>query len=314
AEAVVEAYSRPGGISPTPADMTALTALAEDLRHLEDLTRSSEERSHHTFTALHTTLVQIADRLDSMEDRIATPILAEPTGLQQMAQWRDANPTIGRETTSDDLADRLAAGTSHAGTGSPDESPGWSQEAALASVHDEHSHDSGQEDSPVATADAESAFASSETNTPKPGLLGAISGRLRPGQKQDASKPGRTLVEPVPALEPLDMLPPERENDLLEPGSGAPDIKKILERVRASQAAAGGNRGQTTETDRADYIAAARRAAKAAALETDPSSGAAGGGAKEAGKSVGRTLSQHRRPIMMAVGAVLLALMALPLA
>src|SRR5690606_4367452 len=126
AEAVVEAYSRPGGISPTPADMTALTALAEDLRHLEDLTRSSEERSQHTFTALHTTLVQIADRLDSMEDRIATPILAEPTGLQQMAQWRDANPAIGEETTSNDLVDRLAAGTSHAGTGSPDEPAGWS--------------------------------------------------------------------------------------------------------------------------------------------------------------------------------------------
>ena len=49
--------------------MSALTALAEDLRHLEDLSRDSEERTHKTFKALHETLVHIADRLDGMEDR-----------------------------------------------------------------------------------------------------------------------------------------------------------------------------------------------------------------------------------------------------
>ena len=62
-------------------------------------------------------------------------------------------------------------------------------------------------------------------------------------------------------------MPTEAANELLEPGSGAPDVKKILERVRASQNAARGK--PASETDRADYIAAARRAAQAAAMEVD---------------------------------------------
>ncbi len=72
AEAVVEAYSRNGGLQVggvPAADMSALNALAEDLRHLEELSRSSDERTHKTFQALHETLVQIADRLDDMETR-----------------------------------------------------------------------------------------------------------------------------------------------------------------------------------------------------------------------------------------------------
>ncbi len=66
AEAVVEAYSREGilGHGVPAVDMSAMTALAEDLRHLEDLSRSSDERTHRTFEALHDTLLQIADRLD----------------------------------------------------------------------------------------------------------------------------------------------------------------------------------------------------------------------------------------------------------
>jgi localization factor PodJL len=46
--------------------MAAISALAEDLRTLEDMMRSSEDRTARTFDALHDTLVQIAGRLEQM--------------------------------------------------------------------------------------------------------------------------------------------------------------------------------------------------------------------------------------------------------
>ncbi len=104
------------------------------------------------------------------------------------------------------------------------------------------------------------------------------------------------------------MLAPEEANQLLEPGSGVPDVKKILERVRAGQMSRGGK--QAADGDKADFIAAARRAAQLAVEEADTlnktkDSGVAGG--------VGGAFARHRRPILMAVGAVLLAIMSYPL-
>jgi localization factor PodJL len=154
--------------------------------------------------------------------------------------------------------------------------------------------------------------------TVKPSLLQELSRRFRPGGKAEVvgQKPMRALIEPTPPLDPSETLPPGRENDLLEPGSGAPDVKKILERVRASQAAGEFEADRAANADRADYIAAARRAAKAAAQETDPQVNPlkSARSAKSSNKSLVAKLSQHRRPIMMAVGAVLLVLMAMPLA
>lgn len=96
-------------------------------------------------------------------------------------------------------------------------------------------------------------------------------------------------------------------------------MKKILERVRASQAAGDFGNERAAVNERADYIAAARRAAKAAAQETDPLQGGSGKNLRKTAKPVvakaegGSMLSRHRRPILMAVGAVLLVLMTMPL-
>jgi localization factor PodJL len=98
-----------------------------------------------------------------------------------------------------------------------------------------------------------------------------------------------------------------------------PDVRKILERVRATQAAASNTPG--ADAERVDYIAAARRAAKAAAQETVPMPQPAAAQPKakrikakvNAGGGLKGTLARHRRPILMAVGAILLALMAMPL-
>ena len=52
---------------------------------------------------------------------------------------------------------------------------------------------------------------------------------------------------------------------LMEPGSGVPDVKKIMEKVRAGQKA--GTTGGKPAPGQSDMIAAARRAAQAAAQE-----------------------------------------------
>lgn len=319
AEAVLENFSRQGHGPANPVDMSALAALAEDLRHLEELTRSSEERSQHTLNALHSTLVQIADRLDTMEDRFAQPLLQHPA-TEKWQQEPNAAPRMqfaAPEATSRaeapreadrfhaDLLNSLASSTAHAAPAAS-RPPVLDEDAAAADATVDESTISPE--APVAVGEP--------GEVEKGGLLNKITKRLRPGQKAAAATPGRTVVDPTPPLAPVDLLPAEQQNEPLEPGSGAPDVRKILERVRASQAAAAG-RGPVTETDRADFIAAARRAAKAAALETDPATGGAdrvSSSAKGgAGKASASALTRHRRPIMMAVGAVLLVLMTVPL-
>ncbi|WP_029619490.1 peptidoglycan-binding protein [Pseudorhizobium marinum] len=319
AEAVVDSFARRGNSAAPAMDMSALTALAEDLRQLEELTRSTEARSQHTLNALHSTLVQIADRLDTMEDRYAPAVAQQPAMQQNAAPWerasagpvaaptdpfKPAGPSPEVDDFHADLLQSLAGSTSHTAVRAPDaRAPGSTEKDGAAPEV--------EADQPTVDPDGSPATMAEEEPS-RQGIFTKISQRLRPGQKTVASTSGRTVVDPAPSLDPVDMLPPEREHEPLEPGSGTPDVRQILERVRASQAAAGGGGTQASVSERADYIAAARRAAKAAALETDPSS--ATGGSKNPGNSViGSALSRQRRPIMMAVGAVLLAVMAIPL-
>ena len=106
------------------------------------------------------------------------------------------------------------------------------------------------------------------------------------------------------------MIEPEVANQLLEPGSGVPDVKKILERVRAGQKPRATMR-RRARSDKADFIAAARRAAQLAAEEADTLTPR-----QErccCRRPIGGAFARHRRPILMAVGAVLLAIMSYPL-
>ncbi len=70
AEAVLEAHTRNNlAQTASPADMVLLSELANDLRKLEGLSRNTDERTHRTFEALHETLLQIASRLDVLDQR-----------------------------------------------------------------------------------------------------------------------------------------------------------------------------------------------------------------------------------------------------
>ncbi|SCW34987.1 localization factor PodJL [Rhizobium mongolense subsp. loessense] len=308
AEAVVEAYSRNGGLQVggvPAADMSALNALAEDLRHLEELSRSSDERTHKTFQALHETLVQIADRLDDMETR------SRPTARM---------PAANADFEIDPYA-LVPAGAEESETQAVFGQKGTSPLLRTAESVNEPAVPAHV----VPTADTSASAIEAATNparaatTAKGSLLAALGKRLIPGKKTEKAKAvERTVIDPAPSIDPVDLMPGEEaSNEPLEPGSGAPDVKKILERVRASQAAARNNPKPATENERADYIAAARRAAQAAAMEADPKAQPVKAEKKsKAPKPAGgaSAFSRFRRPLLLAAGAVLLAIMAFPLA
>lgn len=324
AEAVVEAYSRNGGPQGAvpAADMSALTALAEDLRHLEDLSRDSEERTHKTFKALHETLVHIADRLDGMEDR------GRPTAQMPVADVDfDVDPyalMVAEAEATRSPAAVLASKaspvirTAEVAAESPAQAPAPAQATAPQT--------SAMSGTSAIAIEAATRTPETAAKAPaKSSLLASLGKRLLPGKKAETRATERPVIDPAPSIDPHDVMPSEAANELLEPGSGAPDVKKILERVRASQNAARGK--PASETDRSDYIAAARRAAQAAAMEVDtnPKQATVRGEKKSAspdktspdktGKT-GKTsvFSRYRRPFLLAIGAVLLAIMAYPLA
>ncbi|EJN05357.1 putative peptidoglycan binding protein,Sel1 repeat protein [Phyllobacterium sp. YR531] len=102
-------------------------------------------------------------------------------------------------------------------------------------------------------------------------------------------------------------------NRPLEPGSGMPDLNSILKRVRDDrremQLAGSNNDGK------ADFIAAARRAAQAAALEMENQQGseAVHDELIEEGSLKRGFLARQRKPILLAIGAIMIAIVGLQL-
>jgi localization factor PodJL len=314
AESVMANFSQRNLLGGTaqPADLSALTALSDHLKQLEDYSRHSEERTHRTFEALHDTLVQIAGRLDE---------------LHESSQRQDAPAMFAQAPIATAQPARRAEAPAPAASIKPPEMP------APASTHpiDEEllaaADDFAQTMTAMPVIDA-----ARDKKAAKPSLLAGLGKKLMPGKKAakttgSANTEARQLVEPAPSLDPVDVLPPDEANELLEPGSGAPDVRKILERVRASQQASKSTGAEADGGDRTDYIAAARRAAQAAAMEMNKTQKAAPSGktsakssAKDgatakgsAGAGQASLFARYRRPILMAVGAILLAAMAMPL-
>jgi FOG: TPR repeat, SEL1 subfamily len=277
AETVLANYTQSGHPTSTPAagDTETISALTESLKLLQDISRNSEERNQRTLESLQSTLLDITERLE----RLDTPKATRPTAVAQAPQ---------------------ATATA--------EAPGYqnqAQSAAKTFVTDDEEIDLLAEDGIAVEADTRP--------TSRPSLLAGLSKRLMPGRRKDETA-ARQMVEPSPSIDPADILPPDEANELLEPGSGAPDVRKILERVRAAKSNPADSRSPMplAEGDRTDYIAAARRAAQAAALEASQTHGFApeAAGSAKAGQSL---MARYRRPILLAAGAILLVVMAMPL-
>ena len=314
AETVMANFAHRGSSSAaSTADLSALTALSDHLRQLEDFSRNSEERTHRTFEALHGTLVQIAGRLDELQDGAQRH---EPALFAQapIAQHQDRRPEPAH-------AEPVRSGTVR--------HPVMAEMATTteAAVTEAHPIDAELQAAADAFAETMTALpviqsARNEKKPAKPSLLAGLGKKLLPSKKEPKPAETRQLIDPVPSIDPVDMVSADEDNELLEPGSGAPDVRKILERVRASQQAPRNDASGKDGTDRTDYIAAARRAAQAAAMEMDraqkaPPAARAVAGAKAKATATGAEkaslFGRYRRPILMAVGAILLAAMAMPL-
>ncbi len=300
AEAVMEAYSKNGmGHSASGgSDMAAISALADDLKVLEDMSRSSEERTARTFEALHETLVHIAEKLERLEELGQDPDAPRTFGSRDPAQMpRAVQPVF--ETQDDPFAE---ADFGRRYEDLKRDMHGLADEAEPASPSREEVAEAVAEQAAVHQSDIKTA----PLPAGKPSLLAGIAKRFTGKRTEPVRAVERQVIDPTPSIDAADAIEPDVANQLLEPGSGVPDVKKILERVRAGQT---GRTAPPSETDKADFIAAARRAAQQAAEEVDTMNKGKGG----ASASPIGVFSRNRRPILMAVGAVLLAIMSYPL-
>ncbi|KAB2734322.1 peptidoglycan-binding protein [Brucella anthropi] len=269
-------------------DSVIARQLAEDMKSLEALARNSDERNGKTFETVHDTLVKIVDRLARLEQDVA-----------------------GKSDTSD--TEKSAFTSPNAG--SPRPSAPRSPAAAAA-------------EAAFATVQSEAGPADMQAGdlTGKSSLFGGFAKAIR-GRRADksvgkndetleASAFDATLDAPafesdLAAIEPITREEPELETtpSPRPQGEGMPDLNSIMKRVREER------RQREDAADLAlaangkvDFITAARRAAQLAAAESEQLQK---GTTKRTGKkksSVGDMIQRQRKPILMAIGAVMIAM------
>ena len=263
-------------------DNTIARELADDLKTLEMLARKSEERNTKTFEAIHDTLLKIVDRLASLESSPARQPQEATTGTTFITDEPAMKATLAYDPAID-----------------------------VEPVFDAPSFSKVEQPSPALSVDAE---ISEDAPRERKSLFGGLTRGLKGRSKPEAA-PLDPSMETAEEAEKSDIkveLDPDILNRPLEPGSGMPDLNSILKRVRddrretslAGDASAG----------KADFITAARRAAQAAASEVESQrrstavvSDKADAGAK------GNLISRQRKPILLAIGAIMIAIAGLQL-
>lgn len=165
-----------------------------------------------------------------------------------------------------------------------------------------------EETLPEATAAYNSDMADAEPNA-KSSIFGGLTRGLKGRSKQVAAQdPDMEMGRDEPDLN----IDPSLLNRPLEPGSGMPDLNSILKRVREDrremQLAGSGN-------GKADFIAAARRAAQAAALEMENQQSSPSTVGELTGEDHPKRgfLARQRKPILLAIGAIMIAIAGLQL-
>lgn len=276
-------------------DGVMVAGLAEDLKTLEALTRKSDDRNAKTFEAIHDTLLKIVDRLGAVEQgaRPAATLgdyadaRVGPIEAPSIEPAVDAMPfiDIGDEET---VASEMRADM-------PRSPAAAAAEAAADALR--------------ADKDAEPGSVQLGRRSMLGGLTKAFAGRKA---KQQVERDDTQQDTPLPVSVQIDDevdIDPAAANRLLEPGSGAPDLNAIMKRVRDERGQPARDGG--SDTAKADFIAAARRAAQAAAAEAEVMKRRPAKPEKKGGLKLGELLSGKRKPVLMGVAAVLLALAAL---
>lgn len=260
------------------AEKAAVAGLAQDLKTLDALTRRSDDRNARTFEAIHDTLLKIVERLGSLESfgsaGEAVRSEDEKIAVRQVPGLdMDVLAGEGEILLADAMEGEMQVRT-------PAQAASEAARAALGDM-------------------------AGEETTRKTSLLGNITRAFR----KDAAVVRPEVAVPVAGTaepgfdEPLE---PSLLNRPLEPGSGAPDLNAILKRVRDERSQSADR--QTPDAAKSDFIAAARRAAQAAAAEAETLKRQSSLGGTARGLRIGELFKARRKPILMAVGAVMLAL------
>jgi localization factor PodJL len=286
-------------MSGSAAESSTVAGLAQDLKTLESLMQRSDDRNAKTFEAIHDTLLKIVDRLGSLE----APAPEEATPAPALAKITvDSAPTL-------DLDDPLPLPGDD--TDNSPEDVEAHDELVAAVMHGRTPADAAVEAARAALGDDPA----TESEAPRKGsLFGGIARAFKRRGKQEAPAP---VDEPALTAESVEAPAAEEQpepaliNRPLEPGSGAPDLRAIMKRVREERVKPA--KQQETEVAKSDFIAAARRAAQAAAAEAETLKRQSAVGGPVKALRIGDLLKARRKPILMAAGAIMLALAGLQL-
>jgi localization factor PodJL len=271
-------------------DRGAVIGLANDLKALEAMARKADDRNSRTFEAIHDTLLKVVDRLSAMEtDGFQPSPAAAPKAAPVFAPL--AEPALK----------------------TPERNVDFGSSAPSLDMDDEEFHRPPTQPvrtvtrSPAAAAAAAAAAAGSRSvKAPEPevktSLFSGLAKAVRGGrelEKKELLLAGDPVLT-VPAEGPVDA------NQPLEPGSGAPDLNSIMQRVREERNARG-DKG-TDSVVKSDLIAAARRAAQAAAAEAEILKKASGKTDAKQKSGLSELISKQRKPLLMAISALIVAI------
>jgi localization factor PodJL len=270
-------------------ETAAAAGLTEELKALEDLTRRSDERNSKTFEAIHDTLLKIVDRMGTLERDAAGPVGKLEVRVTPSIDSDDifADAGLESEPGASPPAQRAIVERTPAQAAAA---------AAMAALGTDH-QPTEPEQNPARTR----------------GLLGGLF-RSRKAAKEPKLA-GSTVTEAEKDAAPevdLDApLDPKLANRPLEPGSGAPDLNAIMKRVRDERAPT--VRPSESDAGKSDFIAAARRAAQAAAAESDVKKRKSNVGSPVKALRIGDILKSRRKQVLMVTTALLTALAGLQL-
>ncbi|RCS24698.1 peptidoglycan-binding protein [Phyllobacterium salinisoli] len=255
--------------------------LAHDLKSLERLARGSDERSARTFETIHDTLMKIVDRLGKLEQEVSKP--GKAAGKSVIATAPSLDFEAGRDMAQ----------------ASPRSPAAAAAEAALAAIKSDGRTSPG-------TPDERERKKSSMFG----GLAKAVKGRGK-GESATETPPRVSKADPSFAssskmAEPLEVMDPQLANQPLEPGSGLPDLNTIMKRVRDERRERGNE--PASDVGKADFIVAARRAAQAAAAESERLKKTVEKPGAKKRSALGGMIHRQRKPILMAIGAIMIAM------
>ena len=287
----------------------AAVQLASDLRSLDILARKSDERNTKTFEAIHDTLLKIVDRLNTVEMakvpvRQEFPAFVEPKPVALMPEAKLDLGFTAPSFDAADLANERYDDEIYSGGARGQQPLRSPAEAAAAAA------------SAASEVDIEVRDGAREAE--KGSLFSGLTKVFRRQEKpSDIQLAGMTAPKSEPVLDDLPLIAAvggaivaagtaiAGGNNPIEPGATTPDLNTIMKRVRDERRT---KTDGSDDTSKSDFLAAARRAAQAAAADSDilkkrsdVSNAAGKGGLIE-------LFNKQRKPILMVALAAMVAL------